>query len=205
MKANDIITMTITKTALTIAIVTLLTGCAATNSSSALLPTSKPAATATETAAPTVLKTGDLVAEADVQTILKAGNGQRAYQMADGTFIVVTKTEPLPVQVQADANAKAASVAAAYPDASASLNALGTAIFDVAGKIEASTGKRVITVWKLYGYADFSESKSTYWSVIGLDNNVAMIYSSHEEAQAVAEAGIAARSNPAEYALVFSD
>ena len=183
---------------------TLLTGCAATTSSTDLLPTSKPAATATETSAATVWKTGDLVTDADVQTILKAGNGQRAYPMSDGTFIVVTRTAPLPAAVQVDADAKAAAVIASWPDASA--EGAVEAYKEATGSFASSTGKRVIVVWDVVGYpSTASESKSTFWTITGEAASGGNVFVTRGEAQVAVDTFLSGRDNVAEYAVISAD
>lgn len=195
-------TTTIAKTVLTIAVaVTLLTGCA-TTSSTDLLPTSTTSATTTETPA-TVLTTGDLVAGSDVQTMLKAGNGQRAYPMADGTFVVVTKNEPLPAQVQADIDAKTAATLATVPNYSADMNAAEATLEKAQGDVAVGTGKRVLVVWRALAFWSFDAEIETYQWLIAGGPALGEHWDEKSQAQAVVDEWLAAKDNANEYVVVY--
>lgn len=190
-------------------IAALLTGCS--GPAADLIPTipSQTAAAVEPTAAPAeapvaATKTGDVVDAVQAKVILKARQGQRAYPMADGTFVVVTKTEPLPANVQADANAKAVAVVAAYPDGTVDSDAAIEAMQSALGSFTAGTGKRVIIIWSIFGYPDgMSETKSSFWTVSGGSDRGSTIYLSRDEATAAVTAQIGADAS--EYMIVYSD
>lgn len=77
-----------------------LTACSAPASST----TATPSLTSTASAEPT-LAVGAVVDATTAQEIGTRG-AQRAYPMADGSFVVVDRGEPLPAAVQADIDAK---------------------------------------------------------------------------------------------------
>jgi len=198
--------LTVKRTILSTSVVLLLaaglTGCAATSSGSSLVP--DVASAAASAAAPTP-KTGDIVDATEAKVILKAGDGQRAYPLADGTFVVVTKTEPLPAAVQADIEAKANVVAAEFRDASADLNATGAALGASEGKTASETGKRVISVWGLVGFYDSTiETKGPYWNVNGGPANSGAQFATQAEARAFVDAWLAAQPNANEYVVVYA-
>lgn len=203
---------TITTSVLGFAVIAaLLTGCSApaadlipatpTKTAAAVEPTEAPAE-APVAAAP---KTGDVVDAVQAKVILKAGEGQRAYPMADGTFVVVTKTEALPANVQADMEAKTSAVVAANRDISENLNAANGALFADAGKSAAGTGKRIISVWGLYGYTDADgDNKSNFWGVFGGPGGQGQQFSSRAEAESFVNAWLAQQANANEYAVVYA-
>lgn len=128
----------------------LLTGCA-TVPGTELIPDAGPTATAAP-APDAEAKTGDVV-DADAAAAIKgAGNGQRAYPMADGTLVVVTKTEPLPTAVQADVDAKTAATLATVPNFSADLNGGSAALGKAQSDVASGTGKRVIVIWRALAF-----------------------------------------------------
>jgi hypothetical protein len=187
-----------------------LTGCASGSSAlGALVPTvaaEAPDATASPAAA--TASTGDIVDAAQADVLLKAGQGQRAYPMSDGTFVVVTKTEPLPANVQADMNAKTSLVvAAANSDTSASMNESTDALFADAGQAAAGTGKRIISVWAFFGYTDADgDNKSNFWSVYGGPaGGQGQPFSSRAEAESYVNDWLAQQDNANEYAVAYGD
>ncbi|TFC45925.1 hypothetical protein [Cryobacterium shii] len=185
-----------------------LTGCASgTSALGALVPTAAAEAPAgTQTAAAAAAVTGDIVDAAQADVLLKAGAGQRAYPMADGTFVVVTKTEPLPAAVQADMNAKTSDVVAANRDISENMNAGTAALLSDAGKSAAGTGKRIISVWGLFGYPDMdAETKVSYWTINGGPAGSGKQFSSRAEAETFVNAWLTQQDNANEYAVVYGD
>ena len=134
---------------LTVAAALLLTGCSA--GAAALVPTVTNDL-GTETAAPAepikAPATGDIVDAATAAELKDGAEGQRGYPLDDGTFVVVTKTEPLPTAVLADAQAKTAAAVATAPSLSDD-NAGAQAILGQAqGYVSKNTGKRVLIVWQ---------------------------------------------------------
>ena len=182
-----------------------LTGCASGSSAlGALGPTAAAESPAAISNAAAVV-TGDIVDAAQVDVLLKAGAGQRAYPMSDGTFVVVTKTEPLPANVQADMEAKSAAVVAANGDVTVDRDAHLSALYASAGSIGASTGKRVISVWPLVGYPfSDSESKVGYWNVNGGPAPAGEQFNTRDEAVAFINAWLAQQANANEYAVVYA-
>ena len=203
---------TITTSVLGFAVVAaLLTGCSApaadlipatpAKTAAAVEPTEAPA----EAPAAAATKTGDVVDAAQAKVILKAGEGQRGYPMADGTFVVVTKTEPLPANVQADMEAKSSAAVAVNGDVTVDRNAHLSALYASAGSIGAGTGKRVISVWPLVGYPfSDSESKVGYWNVTGGPAPAGEQFNTRDEAAAFIDAWLSQQANANEYAVVYA-
>ena len=184
-----------------------LTGCAATSLGSSLIPD---AASAAASATP---KTGDVVDAAQAKVILKAGKGQRAYPMADGTFVVVTKTEPLPADVQADADAVATKTNAPFHNINESnIEAANNAFYVSEDHAEAATGKSIILIVATFGYTESAvdteddgfnnmESKSDYW-LIGGGPVEGTQFMTMDEVNSTIAAWLAEQPNANEFAIV---
>jgi hypothetical protein len=187
-------------------IAAVLTGCS-TPSNIVLIPKATPGASTAESRAikdPVFFKTGDVVDATQAEAILKAGNGQRAYPMADGTFIVVTKTEPLPAVVQSDADAKAEATFGPLRDVANDMNASTAALGKVAGDAIRDKGKRIITVFRTYGYTDADgDNKSEFWVIVGGPKQGTQ-FGSRAEAQVEIDAWLLVKDNANEYAVVYA-
>jgi hypothetical protein len=199
-------TSTITTVLSFAVIAAVLTGCSATNSND-LVPTSKPVASApatTDAPAPAAeAKTGDVVDAAEAEAIKKAGAGQRAYPMADGTFVVVTKTEPLPAAVQADVEAKASAAIATVPDFSADMNGSHTAI-DTAVIAAARTGKRaVVAIHALTISDENSDTPTLTWFIVGGPGK-GEHFTDKSEVQSVIDSWLAEQASPSEFAVFYA-
>lgn len=195
-----------------LALAAVLAGCSATTSVS-LIPTApKSAATAPATgtqaapAAAATAVTGAVVNAEEAHSILVAGKGQRAYPMADGTFVVVTKTEPLPAAVQADADAKVAAAVAAYPDDTVDHAAAEDAFRNTEGAIAIGTGKRVIFVVGQMGYSTgLAETKTFSYVIRGIPSVLGTVYEERADAQAAVEAFLAGVDNTVEWIVVWGE
>lgn len=188
----------------------LLTGCTATtfDIKPSDVATAKPTASAPATAAPAAatVPTGTIVDEAAAHSILVAGKGQRAYPMADGTFVVVTKTEPVPAAVQADANAKAAATVAAHPDGSAPGMEGENALRAAEGAVAIGTGKRVIFVAGQIGYVEStSESKTYVLTVRGAAPLLGVLYDNRSDAAAAVDSFVASSDTPSEWIVIWGE
>ena len=184
-----------------------LTGCASGASGlGALVPTAGAAAestTATASPAAAAVATGEIVDAAQVDVLLKAGQNQRAYPMADGTFVVVTKTEPLPANVQADMDAKTAATLAPFYDFLADEVGAEAALDSAQGFIAKTTGKRVIIAWKTIGYADsYAEVKTSFWIISGAAS-LGDLFPDEASARSTVDAFVAGRDDGNEYAVVY--
>jgi len=203
--------LTVKRTILSASVVLVLaaglTGCAATSSGSSLIPAAvEPAAaeiTASATPAPTP-KTGDVIDAAQADALKAARGPQVAYKMTDGSFVVVTKTEPLPAAVQAEVEAKTNVVAVKYNDVSADMNAASDGMLAAKSAVTRTTGKKVIVVWYVLGYPlSSSETKVNYWAVDG-DAAAGEFFMTRAEAEASVAAWVAATPNSNEYAIIFA-
>ena len=209
-KANAMNKSTITTSVLGFAVVAaLLTGCSApaadlipatpAKTAAAVEPTEAPA----EAPAAAATKTGDVVDAAQAKVILKAGEGQRGYPMADGTFVVVTKTEPLPAAVQAEADAKSAATLTPFVDILADEAGADAALGAAQLFIAKNTGKRVIIAWQALGYAtSYDEVKTMKWSISG-GPAAGVLLDDEAAARAAIDSFLAGRDNGSEYAVVY--
>jgi hypothetical protein len=180
-----------------------LTGCASGSSAlGALVPTAAAEAPAvTPNAAATGAATGDIVDAAQADVLLKAGAGQRAYPMADGTFVVVSKTEPLPANVQAEIQTITAAKVATVPDITDDTSGALAVLGQAQGYVSKNTGKRTLIVWKALGlWTDEAESATTEWIVSGALQG--QHFGSNDAAQAAADAWVASTSTPGEYVII---
>jgi hypothetical protein len=185
---------------------TLLTGCSA--GATDLKPTAEPAASSTPVAEAPVAETpvaapvtGDNVDAIEAKEILKSGLGQRAYPMADGTYVVVTKDEPLPEAVHYDIEDKTNATLAPYRvDSQDSDAAMGQAQDYVA----KNTGKQVILAWLVYGFdGPSAEAKSEFWFIAGGPDST-VHYSAKADAQSAIDGWLAGKDDAATYAVVFA-
>jgi hypothetical protein len=189
-------------------IAALLTGCTAGPSDTT--PTTAPSATtapteapvAPEPVAPVAPVTGDVVDEATAAALKDANEGQRAYPLDDGTFIVVNKTEPLPAVVQAEIDVKSAVLLAPSTDATSNSNLLLTEPGKVQSLVAKNTGKRVLVAWRVHAFDGYDETATDWWFVSG---GPAMTdhYADRASAQAGIDAWLAGKEDAATYAVVF--
>ena len=106
----------------------------------------KPTPSATASAA-VAYEVGAVV---DPETVLP--EGQKAYALPDGTYVVVEKDKPLPEAVQADLTAKGVAVVAAHPDGTVDSNAAVEAMGKYTIDITRTTGKRPLIIWHIFGH-----------------------------------------------------
>ena len=196
---------TILGASVALVLATGLTGCASGPSAlGALVPTAAAEAPAvTTTAAAAAAATGDIVDAAQAKALLKAREGQRAYPMADGTFVVVTKTEPLPANVQADMDAKSAATLAPFVDILADEEGADAALGSAQLFIAKNTGKRVIIALHALGYAtSYDEVKTMKWSISG-GPAAGVLLDDEAAARGAIDSFLAGRDNASEYAVVY--
>ena len=184
----------------------LLTGCSA--DATDLKPTAAPAASSTPVAEAPVAETpvaapvtGDNVDAIEAKEILKSGLGQRAYPMADGTYVVVTKDEPLPEAVHYDIEDKTNATLTPYRENSQDRDAAMAQAQDYVAK---NTGKQVILAWHVYGFDDPSaEAKSEFWFIAGGPDSTAH-YTAKADAQSAIDGWLAGKDDAATYTIVFA-
>lgn len=130
---------------------------------------------------------------------------QRAYPMADGSFVVVDRGEPLPEAVQADIDAKAVAFSEAWgSDAqsaatSASLRAREKVMADASG----GTGKRPILILKMTAYETAeAEMPTTFWMVNGAGPAPDAVRRSREEMTAIVNEWLAQQDDPDLYVVI---
>ncbi|MDY0828930.1 hypothetical protein SK224_07295 [Microbacterium sp. BG28] len=176
-----------------------LTACTAPASST----TATPSLTSTASADPTLV-VGAVVDATTAQEIGTRGT-QRAYPMADGSFIVVDRGEPLPAAVQADIDAKAVAFSEEWgSDAqaaatSASLRAREKVIADASW----GTGKRPILILKMTAYETAeAEAPTTFWMVNGAGPAPDGVSRSREEMTAVVNDWLAQQDDPDLYVVI---
>jgi hypothetical protein len=207
-RTHGVKTSTITAAIGFAVIAALLSGCAATPD----LATPGSASSASPSAA---LTTGAVISMAQAEHLLGEDNGQRGYPMADGTFVVVTKTEPLPAEVQADAEAKAHAILSPHKNVDNDMEAANDAFYKAGDDAEAATGKDVIIAVPSYGYALESEPdtvndgitnrerKSTYWIIYGGPGK-GVQFETVDEVNAVIVSWLAKRPDANEYAVIVT-
>lgn len=169
----------------------LLSGCVTTSTAIAT-----PAIT--KTAVAPVFASGDIVS-----ALTKLGSTQKAYPMANGTFVVVDRTEPLPPSVVADVIAAAAPAAAlnVVPmdvsigqeagDKNVAAHKAGySAMMAYAARKEAELGKKVVLVFQAKGVTE--DGPVTYWLSLSTTGTTGI--KAAPSAQALAEAQVYAAS-----------
>jgi hypothetical protein len=184
----------------------LLTGCSA--DATDLNPTAVPPVSSTPVADAPVAETpvaapvtGDNVDAAEAKEILKSGLGQRAYPMADGTYVVVTKDEPLPEAVHYDIEDKTIATLAPYRNNSQDRDA---AIAQAQDYVAKNTGKQVILAWHVWGFdGPSAEEKSEFWFIAGGPDST-VHYTAKADAQSAIDDWLAGKDDAATYAVVFA-
>lgn len=176
-----------------------LTACSAPSSDVAAIPVATSA-----TPAKATLAVGTVVDATTAQEIGTSGT-QRAYPMADGTFVVVDRGEPLPEAVQADIDAKAVMFSeewgsdAQVTATSASLRAREKVIADASW----GTGKRPILIFKMTAFDTAeSETPTTFWMVNGAGPAPDTARRSREEMTAVVDDWLAQQDDPDAYVVI---
>ena len=153
----------------------------------------------TATPTPTVPTIGTVVDEATGYQLQKDTKGRlRGYPMADGSYVVVDRLEPLPAPVQADLSAKAGVAQAANQGGD------GTEVIALAQTLGLRSGKRTLIVSSTVGYetAESTTPVTIYW-VAGVPKAMDGMHSM-DEAVAAAQAYIDGQSAPAEWAIVVA-
>lgn len=128
-------------------------------------------------------------------------DGQKAYALPDGTYVVVDKTQPLPPAVQTDLNAKAATSLSGKNDGT-NPEVISKATGEALSYTAKNTGKRVVLVVKVYGFATATQSsKADFWAVMGADNSR---HTSKASAEAAVSNWLATADNAETYAVVWT-
>lgn len=184
------ITKTTTFTALVLAAGFAMTGC---STDPVTEPVTEPTPVVTETVESTPVVTEPAVVTYQTgETVVWDGRAsdlgrtlpenQRAYELADGTFVIVDVNEPLPDAVVAQEQANATAFAE---------NPRGT---NTVAQAERTTGKKVIQV--------AFHPQANGWVTAANPEAIAPPAATKAEAVAIAEAHIAAQENPANWALI---
>lgn len=153
-----------------------------------------------ETEAPVVEapKTGDIVttAPADLEP------SQKAFPLADGTFVIVDRYEPLPDAVQATVQATAeqgtANVGSGY-------NAVNDANSAVKSEIVQATGKNVVLVYRMIGAEGCNGTGANPWGFTGSSAEMfggCASWASQAEALAAAQQYVDGRENANTFVIV---
>lgn len=168
----------------------LLSGCAAGNPEA-------PKAESTPTA-----EAYEVGAAVEADALL--AEGQKAYALPDGTYVVVDKAQPLPDAVQADLNAKTATKMVGHTDGTVNnqenLAAMGQAV----GEVAKTTGKRVIAVFKIFGYPTSGGAKVNFYTIMG-GPGASTYYTVRADVEAAVNSWLATADNAETYAVVWSD
>lgn len=153
-----------------------------------------------ETEAPVVEapKTGDIVtaAPADLEP------SQKAFPLADGTFVIVDRYEPLPDTVQAAVQATAeqgtANVGTGY-------NAVNDANQAVKSEIVQATGKNVVLVYRMIGAEGCNGTGANPWGFTGSSADMfggCASWASQADALAAAQQYVAGREDANTFVIV---
>jgi hypothetical protein len=175
--------------------VVLLAGCAG-GSRPGLAPTpsASPAASEAPQAAPDVA-VGEFVTAEQAETL---GEGLAAYELADGTSVVVGAGEPLPAQVADDLTAELAATVSGHSD--------GRILADVSALVTSaskSTGKNVLMVYlnPLSSLGD--EEPHPMWATHGQPQDTRIQSTNDYDSQiANVEAFIASRPDPSAWVYI---
>lgn len=177
------------------------------------LPAGKPVATAgaaaTPTATPTTAKVanpkaGDKVSKDQAMELRKnVDSALRAYELSNGSYIVVDRTQPLPLTVAADLNIQAA---AAQRTAGADLNASARVATTIVDKANYETGKQTILCTQMYsGYLNSTGAAGFFWApALATKSVVNGQLGSKDECVAAANQYVAAQPDPSMWAVLVA-
>ena len=160
----DITHRRLTTAALVAAIaVTGLTGCAP-----EIISTNPPEPAVVETTEPVEIIAGAVVTDEQAATINRdSADNAKAYQLADGTWVIVVKDQPVPDAVAADGAAR--SKATAEADAVGGVESHdGIVAFPKQYAVE--TGKRVVHVFNAYMANSANPNGAWLWTVNTIDD-----------------------------------
>lgn len=133
-------------------------------------------------------------------------DGQKAYALPDGTFVVVDKDLPLPEAVQSDLTAKGEAVVAAHPDGTVNTNEATQAMGKYTIDITRSTGKRAVIVWYRYGFPTVDDAEKVYfYSISGGPGTGSDFYTDRSEVESIVNGFMADPTNASSYVLVWTD
>lgn len=124
-----------------------------------------PAAMKTITPTPTpTFKVGDTVPESARDSL---PDGYTLYQMSNGSYVVVSATQPLPAPVQAHIQARvAAAPSANVHDGETSTRSI-SAQRALAGTLSLQTGRNVVVIMPSYGSAGINDPIGVFWGSVG--------------------------------------
>lgn len=165
----------------------------------------------TTTPAPEVTeaKTGDVL-PTEPATLPES---QSAVPMDDGTYIVVTATEPLPEPVKAQIHAEVAGKVLTH-EAQASdpmaLDRAFSAARGAASSASSQTGKKVVVIFPVVGSCTFDEDPYDGWSYTSVTSNDRAVYdcqlaTSVDEAQQRVADLISRQPDPSQYEVVVGN
>lgn len=162
-------TMTITTAAFALALAAGLAACSSdatpapvpsVTASATQAPVAEPSDDATTDAPATVpLETGATITPEQAQTLME---GQTGFELADGTIIVVTATEPLPDLVRADI---AVQVTETYVAGNGPTSSNAAA--SLARSLSRETGKSILVISQSFASINPNDEPSEIWSTQG--------------------------------------
>lgn len=174
----------------------LLSGCTNGRADSA---SAKPTPSATASAA-VAYEVGAVV---DPETVLP--EGQKAYALPDGTYVVVEKDKPLPEAVQADLTAKGVAVVAAHPDGTVDSNTAVEAMGKYTIDITRTTGKRPLIIWHIFGHPTSGSEKVFFYSISGGPGTGSDYYTDRAQVEAIVDGFMSDPEHASEYVVVWTD
>ena len=133
-------------------------------------------------------------------------NGQLAYELADGSFVVVDKSQPLPDVVQSRILTEIQTIQTRWDHASSGteLGKLGVALGRVRLRENAATGKRIVMIFFIKNDA---QRPGGYWSIGPMPAKIDLrTQQSWTRASAIgyAQEFVAIQNNPNNFSLIVS-
>lgn len=165
--------------------------------------TSAPVASGTPAPGPSEAPKQEFPVGAVVDPETSLADTQRAFPLADGSYVVVDKNQPLPEPVQTQVTAESSATTVAHGDGTDLSDNIIAARSATKGDIQSNTGKRVIVAWDTVGYIDFNAtSKSHFWALDGLPGYP--LVASRAEAEAKIAEFVASQENPSEFTVIWA-
>jgi hypothetical protein len=140
---------------------------------------------------PSTVKVGDVVPQH-----VQLPDGFYPFQMPDNTRVAVNQEQPLPAAVQTALQQQAAAMV--HPNTPGVAGDAGTFMSDA----WAGTGKYVVVIAQTTGASGPGLPMTQQWFAMSSDWNPATAAPTEAQAQAAAEARIAASADPGRYAIV---
>lgn len=121
-----------------------------------------------------------------------------AYQLSDGSYVVIDREQPLPEPVKAEVGAKIDATAE-----SVSADPFHRGLTDSISSQQQATGRQIITVIELSIYCENNgDTRTMQWNTV-TDRGFNTCLGSREAAIAAAEQFVASQDNPASWDIVF--